>query len=325
MGFNYPPSSGSGSLTAPTRSTAYNVLGTYTTTGGFGTSQQGWLFNITTSTTCAVGDTYTANSNTYTVQGALSAQTGQILFMSGTGSLAATTTLTRSTGSGSSSITFTNTGTNSLNPVATYLYTTPSGPSPLYIEVKMVGGGGSGGATSSGSIVAGNNGGSSAFGVLLYSCTGGVAPVATYAGGAGGTVNYNSSPWTGNSVALNLASITGGSGNGGTQDATSGFGVGGGGASSPFGGAGGGGGSAIAGTGAAGNSGSGGGGASTGTVTTSTAPGGGAGGYANFIITSTNLASTYIYAVGLGGAAPSSTINGGSGGSGQIHIVEHYQ
>jgi hypothetical protein len=55
--------------------TIQKLLSTGTTTG--------YVFTISSSTTCAVGDTYTNNGNTYTVLGALTAQTGQVMFCSG--------------------------------------------------------------------------------------------------------------------------------------------------------------------------------------------------------------------------------------------------
>lgn len=65
-----------------------------------------YSFTISTSTTCAVGDTYTNNSQTFTVVTALSAQSGTVFFATGTGDPTASGTLTRATGSGTSSITF---------------------------------------------------------------------------------------------------------------------------------------------------------------------------------------------------------------------------
>jgi hypothetical protein len=65
-----------------------------------------YAFTISTSTTAAVGDTYTNNAQTFTVVTALSAQSGTVFFATGTGDPAASGTLTRATGSGTASVTF---------------------------------------------------------------------------------------------------------------------------------------------------------------------------------------------------------------------------
>lgn len=279
-------------------------------------TQTGWLFTISTSSTCAVGDTYTNNSHTYTVQGALSAQTGQVLFMSGTGATSGST-LTRATGSGTSSITFSAT-------TATATYTTPSGPSPLYVRVRMLGGGAGGDGSSS--LSASNNGGGGAggptyFGPNLLIANGGVV-------GSGGR---NIPPSAGGTASLGTGPIgialQGGSG--GTAMATSTVsGSGGVGGSSPFGGAGAGGYDevAIAGGNAVSNTGSGGGGAATSASSGQSGNGGAAGGFIDAIINSPS--SSYPYLIGAGGTAGSAGTSGaagGLGGSGLIIVEEHYQ
>lgn len=283
-------------------------------------TQTGWLFTISTSTTCAVGDTYTNNSHTYTVQGALTAQSGQVLFMSGTGATSGTT-LTRATGSGTSSVTFSTT-------VATATYTLPSGPSPLYLKFKMVGGGG-GGAGSSG---AGNNNGSAggAGGATFFG-----ANILTASGGSGGAGSSAPSGGAGGGATIGLGAsgvvLSGGSGGNGATTAVANVSTdGGAGGVSAFGG------SAPAGQGndspgaaAAANTGSGGSGAAALQSSASTnngGGGGGAGGYIEAIITSPS--SSYVYLVGAAGSAGTNGTNGASGGAGAtglILIEEHYQ
>lgn len=187
------------------------TLQSFTSTG----TQTGWLFTISTSTTCAVGDTYTNNSNTYTVRQALSAQSGQVLWMSGTGATSGTT-LTRSAGAGTSSITFS-------VKIATATYTTPSSPGPISIFVEVVGGGGGGGGCASAvaSCGAGGGGGGAAY---CYKLIG--SPISSYdyvvgTGGAGGVAGNNAG--TGG-VASNFMGSQliagGGSGGGGSGAAT---------------------------------------------------------------------------------------------------------
>jgi hypothetical protein len=302
-----------------------------TGTGGFGAGQTGWLFNITTSTTVAEGDTYTNNGNTYTVLAALTAQTGQVLFCSGNGALSGTT-LTRATGAGSATITFTNTGTNPLNPTALYTYTTPVAPrAPVYLKVKMVGGGGGGaGVNANQTDVDGVGGGTTVFGTLFAACVGGAGATSQTGASSLGTVNYDSSPWLGSAGSTLLYSVVGGSGSGGMGTNTNVVGnVGGHGGSSIFGGAGGGGASdypsgSTTGFNAAANSGAGGGGAGNTFGLAKGVGGGQAGGAMEFIIGS-GIAATYLYAVGSGGAGGNSTNDGGAGAAGQIIIEEHYQ
>lgn len=139
-------SGGSGSLTAPTKQ-AFSSTGT----------QSGLLFTISTSTTCAVGDTYTNNGNTYTVLNALSAVSGQVLYMSGTGGTSGAT-LTRATGAGTASVTF------SAN-ITLATYTLPAGTK--WIKVTLIGGGGGGGGTASTAASAGTGGGGGGGGTCI--------------------------------------------------------------------------------------------------------------------------------------------------------------
>ncbi len=82
------------------------VDGTYGYTFGVAGPASIYLFTISTSTTCNVGDIYSNNGNSYTVMAALAAQTGAVLFMSGTGAPSSTGTLTLVQGSNTPAITF---------------------------------------------------------------------------------------------------------------------------------------------------------------------------------------------------------------------------
>lgn len=204
-------------------------------------------------------------------------------------------------------------------------YTTPS-PTPLYLEVVMVGGGGGGGgSTTSGDAGGGGTGGNTTFGTSLLVANGGGGGTAnaTSTLNAGGTASLGSGPI---GVALQGGSSTGPSQEQGTSSNM--FIAGATGAASPFGGAGGGAaGNSVAGTAAIANSGSGGGGASITTGTSAKAGGGGAaGGWLRAIISSPS--STYSYAIGSGGTAGGAGTNGaagGVGGSGLVLVFEHYQ
>lgn len=290
-----------GGLTAPT-SQKFLATGT----------QTGWLFTISTSSTVAVGDTYTNNSNTYTVQGALTAQSGQVLYMSNAAATSGAT-LTRATGAGTSSITFSAT-------MATATYTTPA--STLYIKVREVGGGG-GGAGSASSANDGGTGASgtvTAFGANLLTANGGTGGSKT-AGGTGGANTIGTGP-------VSLLNLTGGTGSGPTISVAGAACGGGMGANSPLGGAGlGSNTSSGVGQDAITNSGSGAGGAAShgGTVVNG-GTGGGAGGYIEARISTP--AASYPYLVGGGGAGGSAGTSGsagGSGGSGYIVVEEYYQ
>ncbi len=275
-------------------------------------TQTGWLFTISTSSTVAVGDTYTNNSNTYTVQGALTATSGQVLYMSGTGATSGTT-LTRSAGSGTSSITFS-------TKLATATYTTPS-PAPLYIKVTVVGGGGGGGGSGTPGASAGTVGKDSFFGANLLSALRGGAgnngstgaagdPAGVGIPGAGVLLLFNSGGGSGSPGQAIVATTAGGIG-GSSYLAGGGRG----------GTVGGGGGNAQT------NSGAGGGGASSGSGSGG-GGGGAAGGTMSGIITGANLISSFPYIVGTGGtfgAAGSSGFTGGTGADGIIIVEEYYQ
>lgn len=285
------------------------TIQTFTSTG----TQTGWLFTISTSTTCAVGDTYTNNGNTYTVEYALSAQSGQVLWMSGTGATSGTT-LSRSSGSGTSSIAFS-------AKIATATYTLPTNPSPLYLHVKLVGSGGAGGCSGSGSFNASGAGSITAFSSTIYGNGGGAgsqnSPIA-----AGGSASASGTGVT------SVITYTGAYGNGAAYSNSSSFDTSGGvGASSAWGG-GGGGGYETAG-GAATAPGSGGGGAGGGATSGFAAGwGGAAGGYAEALISGSGLASSIYYVVGTGGGAGSAGTSGYAGGNGAAGIIvveEHYQ
>lgn len=284
----------------------------FTSTG----TTTGYVFTISTSSTVAVGDTYTNNGNTYTVLAALSAQTGQVLFCSGASAPTASGTLTRATGAGTASITFT-----AADALATY--TRPSGPAPLFLKVKLRASGGSGGGGSTASNgAAGTAGKSSFFGANLLIATGGSGGAAGNTGGsqpAGGS----GGSFTVNSPAIDAGSINGQSGENGwnmllNQYVPGGGGGGQGGGRSIFGT----GSSAVANTGGGGQ----GGGNIAGTASQSGA-GGGEGGLVEAIIP--NPGSTYVYLVGAsvtgGAGAGSGSQNGGASGSGILIVEEHYQ
>lgn len=285
---------------------------TFTSTG----SQTGWLFTISTSSTMAVGDTYTNNGHTYTAQVALAAQSGAVLWMSGTGATSGTT-LTRSAGSGTSSITF---STNQ----ATALYTTPSSPSPLYLRIKMAGAGGGGAGSST---IAGNNGGAgsnglnSYFGGNLLTAGGGTGASGGCGGGAGagGTNSLGGIP---------AVSVPGGDGSGSGEITTAGnnFLPGTAGGTTFLGGGGQGGPGNSAGGAGATNTGAGGGGAGGPAAGCTGAAGGAGGGIIDAIISAP--AATYPYVVGTGGthgSAGASGFVGGDGAAGVISVIEHYQ
>lgn len=202
-------------------------------------------------------------------------------------------------------------------------YTTPTGPSPLYIRVKMVGagGGGSGSGTAGGGT--GGNGGNTTFGTSLLTAGGGVG--GTFGASTGGSGGSNTTGGIG------ILNIQGGAGQGfsnspsGTAATYSGA-IGGstpwsGGARTTSGG------SATAGQAGQSSTGEGGqGGPSTGTGNNFTGNGGGGGGYLECILTS--LSSTYAYTTGTGGtggSGGSSGLAGGAGGSGFIVVEEYYQ
>lgn len=303
LSFSGGPITTSGTITA---SLHLPTVQKFTTTG----TTTGYVFTISTSSTVAVGDTYTNNGNTYTVLAALSAQSGQVLFTSGASAPLASGTLTRATGAGTATITFTAS-------TALATYTTPTGPSPLYVRVRMVGGGGGGGGTGSGAG-AGGSGGTTAFGALLLSAN----------GGAGGANSSTLGPSTGGTSSLGTGPIgialSGANGSSGVSVPAGMQPIAPPGASSAFGGAGGaivpGGGNAQA------NTGSGGAGGATNSTGSNTASAGAAGGFVDAIINSPG--ATYYYAVGSGGSggtAGTSGNAGGNGAAGLIEVTEYYQ
>jgi hypothetical protein len=300
----------SGAAAAPTFKvfrppTLQKFLSTGTTTG--------YVFTISTSSTVAIGDTYTNNAVTYTVLAALSAQTGAVFFASGASAPLASGTLTRATGAGTSSITFT-----ANQALATY--TLPIGC--LYIKVRMVGGGGGGaggGSTDGGGTTGGGN---SYFGALLMSANGGSAGAWGGNPGLGGAASLGTGP-IGFAIRGGMSSGVAGVGTSTALTAPCGSGGG----VSPFGGAGAGGTITLIGAAAQANSGSGGGGGS-GDLGTNVygGTGGSAGGYVDAIITAPS--STYVYGIGVGGtggSSPASGHNGAAGGTGFLIIEEFYQ
>lgn len=272
-------------------------------------TQTGWLFTISTSSTMAVGDTYTNNGNTYTALGALSAQSGQVLFMSGTGATSGTT-LTRATGSGTASITF-----GSKIALATY---TPS-TGVLYVRVKQVGaGGGSSGSGTAGGTAA-SAGLSTFFGANIVITTGGGAGVFASNAASPGTSTINS-PATGRAYGGSFGQGGGGGGgnasSGGCGGGNALFGPGAGGAWGI--------GTAIP---AVGNSGGGAGGPGGDNVATAVSgTGGSGGGAAEFILNVTAFASTGIpYVIGTGGSGGGAGVSGLAGTTGADGCVFLYE
>lgn len=205
-------------------------------------------------------------------------------------------------------------------------YTPPSGPSPLYIQVEMVGGGGGGSGSSSIGIAdpgPGGDGTDSTFGSFLTAGhgfgsteSGGVT-----IGGAGGTYSLST-------PAINIGSFNGGSGNSGGTIVTGESGTSGGGMATPFGGAGGAG--PIQGNGmdAVPNTGSGGGGGGGNNSASGqfTGAGGGPSSYVKAIIPSPVSSQSYVVGTaGTAGTAGDNGFAGGAGGSGIIIITEFYQ
>lgn len=299
----------SGGSSAPTWSTrlppTYQNLLTPVTS-----SATGALFNISTTTTCAVGDTYTTGGFTYTVLAALSSESGWRMFCSGTGlTVGATGTLARATGSGTSSVTYTSTS-------LLQTYTTPTNPSPLFLRVKVVGGGGGGAGAGAGGA-SGSLGLASNFGAkLLTSLPGAGGTNGGITGGAGG----NQESFSGQGIG-----IVGGSGGGVLAPIAGITPLGGGGGNGFFGGA-------VPGTitnslggAAVQNSGCGGAGAGGTTTNIVAGAGGGAGAYIEHIVVSP--AATYFWGCGNGGAggtAGTSGNTGGNGGSGGVWVEENY-
>jgi hypothetical protein len=289
--------------------TVQKFLTTGTTTG--------WLFTISTSTTVAVGDTYTNNGNTYTVLGALTAQTGQVFFTSQAAAPLASGTLTKAvSASGPATITFSAS-------IALATYTTPTSPrTPLYLKIKTVGGGGGGGSSGTASTNNGTAGLPTFFGANIALAGAGLG-----GGNAGGTGAAGGDPTLNTSGTILLVESVGGGGGGGVQGvSTSTQYPGGVGGNSMFGG---GGFSVASGGSGSGKTNSGGGGAGGGTGGTASSfpgSGGGAGAGIEFVITSP--ASSYPYIVGTGGAGGGAGTSGNAGGNGAAGLVvveEFYQ
>lgn len=281
-------------FTAPTNT---SLLSTGTQTGS--------VFTISTSSTVAAGDQYTNNGHTYTVVpgGALSAQSGQVLWMTGTGATSGTT-LTRSVGAGTATITFSTT-----TPFATY--TPPVGV--LYLYVTVSGGGGGGGASTSPS--GGSAGGTTWFGPNMVSCTGGALGSNQ---GALGIANAGSCTLT----SVSGLNLTGGQGGSTSSGALVGV-VGG---ANPLGG-GGAQGATSSGNGGNGapNTGAGGGGSGANGATNTGGGGGASGGYAKVMVSGVNLLSSFPYIIGGGGNGQTGTRTGGNGANGIVYVEEFYQ
>ncbi len=304
---------GSGSYTAPSIS-VFKTAGSYA----------GSLFDISAlSSNLTAGATYTNGGNTYTVLNSLSSgASGWVLFTSGGVSFnAGGGTLTLATGTGPSTIAVTYGQTLST-------YTTPSGPSPLYLRLRAVGGGGGGSGSGTASGTAAIDGSPSTFGTSLHFAGGGSHGAWGANNGAGGTSTIG----TGGSG----INPTGGSGGGATAQSSINtvYGVGGNGGNSFLGGGAGMGNNEAPGNAGSANTGGGGGGGGPSNATNSTGGtgGGGAGGL-DIIITGT-LQSTYYYSVGNtntatgagGGAGTGSSEQvGGAGGSGLVEVTVYYQ
>lgn len=296
----------------PTISTA---TATGTGTGGFGGSQTGWVFTVSAWTgTLAIGDTYTNNAHTYTVQAAQTNGTGQTLFMSGTGATSGSTLTKAVSASGPATITFSAT-------VATATYTTPTSPrSPIALRVRAVGGGGGGGGggTSGGT---GTGGGLTLFGPVMVTASGGTG------GTAGGTGFANGGTGAVTTVTA-LAAMQGGGGGNSSSDTTGTGQSGTQGGGSYFGGQGAGGSPVGGGQSGGPNTGGGGGGGGSNVTAAFAGGGGGSGGYAEAQISGANILVTFPYAVsttGAGGTAGTGGQAGGAGAAGDLIVEEIYQ
>jgi hypothetical protein len=276
----------------------------------FTTPSNSFTFTLGTIMSATAGDTYQVigYSDIYTVTNTVVASTTIVMSSSASALPPQVGVITVVSGSGTPTRAY---QSYTVTPILG-TYTLPTSPSPLYIQVEMVGGGG-GGGDNDGST-AGVSGQSSTFGTSLLVANGGTggSSNSTTQGGGGGTASLGSGP---SGVAL-----SGGSGNAGSSIAdNAGGGMGG---NTAFGGSGGGGISATAGgtpaSAATQNTGAGGGGA--GSATGGSGGGGGASGYVNAIIYTPS--STYSYNVGAGGTSGS---NAGFGADGIIIVTEYYQ
>lgn len=283
---------------------------TFTATG----TTTGYLFTISTATTCAVGDTYSNNSNTYTVLGALSGQGGQVLFTSGASAPLSSGTLTRTAGAGTTSITF-----SASTPLATY--TAPVN-APLYLKVRAVGGGGGGGGVGTTGAL-GTSGNPTFFGANIITLLGGLG-----GGGAASTVNPGGGGGGQNATVNTSASVIqlcsfAGSGGGPGCTSSSNVSSGGAGGSSPFGGGARGSANNTPGAAGAANSGSGGSGAGCGAGSgDGGAGGGGSGAYAEVLFTGITSGQLIPYIVGTGGGGGAGQIQAGGAGAAGLIICE---
>lgn len=270
-------------------------------------SQTGIVFVISTVSSVTAGATYTNNSNTFTVLNTISSLSGLVLFTSGTGSPSGSS-LVKASGTGTTPITFT--GFYTLG-----TYTLPTNPSPIYINVKMVGGGGGGGGAGAGAGD-GATGNPTTFGTFqLFAYGGNQGVTGGNPAGTGGGFTM---------IGANGIGVSGGGGGGGQVSAA--YAIGGIGGASALGGAGVGTANATGGPGVANTGGGGGGGSGSSGTAEYGGCGGGSGAYIDAIITSPS--STYYYSVApitSGGTAGTNGYYGGTGGSGQITVTEYYQ
>ncbi len=192
-------------------------------------------------------------------------------------------------------------------------YTRPTGPTPSYIKIQMVGGGGGGGM--GGAYTSASTAGTDTTFGTLTAGGGGGGGYGGAAGGTGGTASLGVGP-------IGVA-ILGSPGTTNSQSEGTTFCSGAQGGNSPYFSGGGGGTTAAAGDNGVANTGGGGGGGSSSTALYNTpGSGGGSGGFVDAIITSP--ASTYAYAVGPGGSGGTGTYDGGAGAAGMIIITEYY-
>lgn len=191
-------------------------------------------------------------------------------------------------------------------------YVLPAGAQRL--EVKMVGGGGSG---SGGRETTGGTSGSSGDNTTFGNATANGGGLGTFGGNGGLGGGYNLGGYVG-------FGAYGGDGGGPAATGTVTYAAGGTGGSSVWGGGG------SRGANAQNSPGTGAGGAGGVTNTSGSGfpgSGGGAGGYAEFLITGSDLATSFSYGVAgakTGGAAGSGGSQGGGGESGQIVVKVHY-
>lgn len=265
---------------------------------------------VCSSANATVGATYTdSGTHTYTVYATIAAKT--LLYASGGSVPTSSGTLTKTGGVGDSTITYS------------------QAVSPLYLEVELLGGGAAGGGGSGGSPSAGSAGNNSVFGsATAGGGAGGAVGPSNGTGGAGGT----------NTLAyFTLEAVAGATGSSGGQyiqpNATgiSGYIPGPAGAAGFFSG---GGNNVYSGTGGAppANSGASGSGGAVNTAASTVCETGGAGGagsYQKFIVSGSNLTTTFTYTVGAaqtgGSAAGTNGFAGGPGAAGVINVKTYYQ